>query len=189
MSKKPLRVVQPKDQALGLPTIMNPALAAKHGVPYVRLAAFAIDVDRIREAAGDTDERPFGWEVFLTEIYMLENFDPASPRARSIIEDTCLDIIELEDGAEVLGSQIPFAVFDAAHRDLWDKSMAEVLSQWRRPSKELFKELSPLFTNGDENVIELAKSCLMFDLDPPLPTPTIDTLRWMIEARSGNKQE
>ncbi|MBC7174127.1 MAG: hypothetical protein H5U40_16915, partial [Polyangiaceae bacterium] len=114
MAKKPLPTMAPEDEGLGFDTIMDPALAMRWGIPYVHLAAFAIDLDRLREHVEDDDPEgiwPFGFEVFLTEMHLLGAIDPDEPDHLQIIEDICLGILDHgPDEDPPLGSQIVFAV-------------------------------------------------------------------------------
>ena len=71
--KRALPSVAPEQTALGLPTIMDRELAAAHGVTYVHLAVFAIDVDRVYWLEPEHEGLPFGWEVFLTEQFLLRH--------------------------------------------------------------------------------------------------------------------
>ncbi|HEX6243796.1 MAG TPA: hypothetical protein VFZ61_22935, partial [Polyangiales bacterium] len=60
-SKRPLRVVGTKESKLGSATIMDRALAQRYGAPYVHLAAFAIDVDRVHRLEDERSTLPFAW--------------------------------------------------------------------------------------------------------------------------------
>ena len=166
---------------LGAPTIMDPALAAQHGVAYVQLAAFAIDVDRVREhVEGYDDPRPFGWEVFLTEAYLLERFDPnRRPEEVVIFEDIVLGIIEGEPSA--FGAQIIFAIWDLIERGRFPKRLEGAFSSWPSRPDELVAELTPLFEDEAAQRRELARACLDTELDPPLAPPTVAALRGMTD--------
>lgn len=179
VSKVRLPSAAPGAQGLGLPTIMDPALAQRHGVPYVHLAAFAIDVDRVREAVeGFDDPRPFGWEVFLTEAYVLERFDPdARPDELVLFEDVVLSI--LEGGPDALGSQLVFSIWDAIVRGRLPKDLERAFSTWRARPKQLVRDLAQLWVDGPKNVRELAAGCLEVELDPPPAPPTREALERM----------
>lgn len=187
-----MRVVGPDEEGLGTPTIMNPVLAAKYGVPYVRLAAFAIDVDRVR-VLYEHDERgdsslPFGWEVFLTEAYLLENFDPERDVPRVLVEEVVLDVVDSTPNVEVLGAQLPFALYDACARGTWPPAIADQLRRaWTKLPEALVSDLAPFWSNVDAEVVRCAHAVLDAPLDPPPAPPTTDALRWMIQSRSGKE--
>jgi hypothetical protein len=164
---------------------MDRALAQRHGVDYVHLAAFAIDVDRVREATeSQDDERPFGWEVFLTECYLLEAFDAAAEGTVALIEDALLSVLELREGEEVLGTQLPFAVWHAVDRGRWPAVMARALRHWKGKPEQLGRDLDGFFAEHLTTRKVLALGCLELDLDPPLAPPTEERLaRWATEGR------
>jgi hypothetical protein len=170
-------------EGLGRKTIMDRALAGRHGAAYVHLAAFAIDVDRVRDATeGSADERPFGWEVFLTECWLVDRVSPADPVARGMIEDVVLAAIDASGAAGeegVLGAQVPFAVWDAVARGAWPAELRSAFSQWKARPKELVKDLAPLWKDEARHRRELATACLEAELDPPLAPPTLEALRAM----------
>lgn len=177
--KKPsLPVVGPEAEGLGAPTIMDRALASRHGVRYVHLAVFAIDVDRVRAEAEDEDlDAPFGWEVFLTERYLIDRFDPRRDEDRQLIEDVCISIFERPTEQEPpLGAQITFAVFDAIERGAWPAELAVLFQAWGRKAKKLVSELAPLWQSPGDHARELANACLGMDIDPPLADPTVEAL-------------
>jgi hypothetical protein len=175
----------PTKEGLGRVTIMDRGLASKHGPPYVHLAAFAIDVDRVRDALEDLDDpRPFGWEVFLTEAYLLAHMLVASdPTARTIVEDIVLGVLEGDRGVEVLGSQLPFAVWDAIERGEWPTELRASFRGWKARPSELVAQLAPLWADRERHVRELAEHCLSAELDPPLAPPTLEALRGLAGAR------
>lgn len=180
MPKKSLPRIDPAREKLGLPTIMDRALAARHGAPYVHLAAFAIDVDRVREAVeGYDDPRPFGWEVLLTEAYLLERF--AGEGATALLEDAVLSILDGEPDA--LGGQLAFAVWDAIERGELPVALRRAFASWRTRPKELVKELAKLWPRAHELVPELARDCLEAGIEPPLAPPTREALERMAESR------
>jgi len=163
-------------ERLGAPTIMDPALAAQHGVPYVHLAAFAIDVDRVREhVEGYDDPRPFGWEVFLVEQYLVARFDPnRRPEQVLIFEDVVLGVLDGDPAA--LGSQIVFSIWDLIARERFPKRLDGAFKAWRARPKELKKDLDALFADEARHRAELAAGCLPIELSPPLAPPTIEAL-------------
>ena len=173
--KKHLPHLAPAKEKLGLPTIMDPVLAQSHGVPYVHLAVFAIDVDRIRDAVeGFDDPRPFGWEVLLTEAHLLRAFDPARhPREVELLEDVVLSIL---DGApDALGAQLVFAIWDAIVRGALPKELERAFRGWKARPKQLVKELATL--RGEAGIVErLATMALEVEIDPPVAPPTRERL-------------
>jgi hypothetical protein len=172
---KSLPRIGPASEKLGLTTIMDRGLAARHGIPYVHLAAFSIDVDRVREAVeGYDDPRPFGWEVFLTEAYLLHRF---GPEERALLEDAVLSILDGEPRA--LGAQLAFAVWDAIERGALPRELREVFRSWRARPEELVRELAPLWQDEARWRTELARGCLDAELDPPLSPPTREALEAM----------
>ncbi len=149
-----------------MPTIMDRALAARHGAPYVHLAAFAIDVDRVREAVeGYGDPRPFGWEVLLTEAYLLE-----ARVGAEILEDIVLSVLDGEPDA--LGGQLAFSVWDAIERGELPRELRRAFASWRARPKELTKALASLWPDAPRLVPELSRGCLDAAVDPPLAPPT-----------------
>lgn len=158
---------------------MDRALAVRHGASYVHLAAFAIDVDRVREAVeGPADPRPFGWDVLLTQAYLLPRI---ATEEVSLVEDTVLSILDGEPDA--LGGQLAFAVWDGVERGELPGELRAAFRSWRARPKELAKQLAKLRAQGPELVAELASGCLDAELDPPLAPPTREALERM--ARSA----
>ena len=107
---KRLAIVSPEKERLGAETIMDRTLAAQHGIPYVHLAAFAIDTDRVREVleadAGDDDDAlPFGWEIFLTAHYVRTRFEASSEAHRVILEDAVISVLDAKTKSAPLGAQ------------------------------------------------------------------------------------
>jgi hypothetical protein len=160
---------------------MDRGLAARHGVPYVHLAAFAIDVDRVRDAAEEhEDPRPFAWEVFLTARYLAWRCDPADEQTRSMLEDAVNAVLELRASEEgVLGSQLPFAVWALVARGDWPSSLEPWFRAWKKKPRELEKELAKLFAEARTHERELARFAASFVIDPPLAPPTREALASM----------
>lgn len=181
VAKKSLPRVSGPVDGLGRPTIMDRALAASHGVDYVHLAAFAIDVDRVREEVEDLDDpRPFAWEVFLVEQYLGAHFDPIRrPEQVLVLEDVVLGV--LEGARDALGSQIVFAIWDLVVRERFPQRLRTAFASWRARPDELVKDLAPLFAEEARHRRELAASCLEVPLDPPCAPPTIEALRALAE--------
>lgn len=174
--KKSLPTADPSLDKLGLPTIMDRALAERHGVPYVHLAVFAIDIDRVREAVeGYDDPRPFGWEVFLAECYLFDRFDPIRrPDEVGLMEDVVLSIL---DGApDALGSQLAFAIYDAIARHRFPQRLEAAFKSWQARPTELQKDLAKLFAEEAQMRRALAEGCLAVELTPPLAPPTREAL-------------
>lgn len=190
MTKPRLPVFEPPKQGLGVPTIMDPALAARHGAPYVHLAAFAIDVDRVRaflEAQNVDDDLPFGWEVFLTEAYLLSYFDLDDEAGRLVVEEACLPLLEARERPTEppLGSQLPFAVYDAVERGAAPSALLEPFRTWGKRAEALVRELGPLWEDPDPHVAALAELCLDVPLDPPVTEPTARALDELHDAAVG----
>jgi len=163
-------------RGLGLTTIMDRALAARFGVAYVHLAAFAIDVDRVNAEHGDEPGWPTGWEVFLTERYLLDTFDLAREADHELLEHACISIIE---GGQALGAQLPFAVYDAADRGVWPQTLLAPFATWRRRPRELLAALAELWERADEEGPRLAAACLEAPVEPELAPPTRAALERM----------
>ncbi len=163
---------------LGAPTIMDRALAARHGAAYVRLAVMAIDLDRAYGHDPDPDGRPLGWEVFLLECYVLEALEPDAETTRALLEDICMGVLEQPPDAQALGSQIVFAVHDAVRRGALPESLRGVFHRWRAQPKQLTAALDGLFAQREARRRELAGGCLQIALEPPLS----DVTRGVLEA-------
>jgi len=180
--------VSAAQEGLGVQTIMDPALAARHGVPYVHLAAFAIDVDRVLELADDADDAwPFGWEVFLTEVYMLAHLDPQREEHRALVEDVCLGLVETDPGDALLGAQLAFAVYDAVHRGVWPASLGEVFRSWRARGARFVERLAPLWVDHEALARSLAQSCLDAPLEPPLAPPSRTALEAIVAGAGAGR--
>jgi hypothetical protein len=179
--KKPLPVAGDEPAALGLSTVMDPALAARHGIAYVHLAVLAIDLDRAREGIEidpAATEWPFGWEVFLTERYLLDHVDPVA--ARTLLEDVCLGIVETRSREHKLGSQIAFAVHDLVRRGRFPAELGEPFRSWRSAPRDLVASLDRLFEEEDARARELATSCLELPIEPPFAPPTVAALEKLL---------
>jgi hypothetical protein len=200
VSRVMLPRLEPAREKLGLPTIMDRALAARHGAPYVHLAVFAIDVDRVREAAeGPDDPRPFGWDVLLVQAYLEGLYGEAAcdPRVEAavldaavldaaVLEDTVLEdtVLSILDGApDALGAQLVFAVWDSVERGVLPNSLRSAFRGWRGRPKALAKQLAKLRSEGDARVAACARDCLEIALDPPLAPPTRQELERLAGGR------
>jgi hypothetical protein len=171
MKRKSLPVATPSQSGLGLPTIMNRDLAAAHGVAYVHLAVFCIDIDRVYWLDPEDSSLPFGWEVFLTEHFVLH-----TQPAREILEGMCMELLEETPGEPPLGGQIVFAVFDAVQRGALDPDLKNVFSRWKNSPRELVTQLAELHKGAADNAKRLAAHCLQAELTPPLAPPTREAL-------------
>jgi hypothetical protein len=179
VTKKRLSVVGPGDAKLGRPTIMDRALATRYGATYVHLAAFAIDIDRVREREGDESTLPFGWEVLLTERYLQQLFDGARSDPTPLIEDACLAVMDMPrpkpGQLPPLGSQLPFAVYLGVAREHLPAALGQCFRSWKKPPVDLLEELAPLEAEPAA-VARLAEHCLDVALEPPLVGPVREAL-------------
>jgi len=174
--KRSLNVVGQGPSRLGLPTIMDRALAASYGADYVHLAAFSIDVDRAFSATDELAPLPFGWEVRLTEAFLLERFDPTQDaQDQSLLEDACLSILESRPQPPPLGGQLAFAVFTAVQRGLFPAALAVAFESWPKPPLELAQEVAEMARDVDL-LPRLCAHCLALPLDPPLVQPVREAL-------------
>lgn len=171
-----LAQIDPKKEGLGRPTVMDRALAQKHGVPYVHLVVFAIDVDRIREVVDETevgDSLPMGWEVFLAERWL--DAQP-EPLPAPLLEDVVLGIFDLPPSDDaVFGSQLSFAIWHAMERGLVTREIENAFRAWKQKPKELAAELDRLY--ADEGATRrFARLCLDTPIEPPIAPPTREVL-------------
>lgn len=182
--KKSLPTVRPEQEGLGLPTIMNAALAARHGVPYVRLVAFAIDVDRIREAVEEIDDAeslwPFGWEVFLTEFHLSALLDPSDEAHLDLLEDVIEDLLSRQGDEIPYGAQLAFAIHDAVMREALPPALGDPFRRWKKRPKELVSSLDALFERADVEASDLAEACLEVELEPPVAPLVRDALEALV---------
>lgn len=182
--KKGLRVAKPGDQKLGSATIMDRALAQRHGAPYVHLAAFAIDVDRVHRLELDRPTQPFAWEVFLTELRLARFMDEATSDPAQMLEDMCLAVMDLprpaSDAQGVLGAQLPFAIYAGVAHEHLPASLGNCFHAWKKPPTDLLSELTELAARPGLGA-QLARHCLQAQLTPPLAEP----VRVALDALSG----
>lgn len=186
--KRSLGTVGPEVEGIGIPTIMDRALAAHHRQKYVHLAVFAIDIDRVRDEV-ETEARdrdwPFAWEVFLTERWLVEHVDPVDNQAdRELVEDACESVMRISLGhdGQVYGAQIPFAVWDAIARNVWPTTLESVFTSWRHRPDRLVRTLAPFWKDPVAEARRLAHACLEIEMSPPLAPPTLETLRAMAQS-------
>ena len=182
--KRPLRVVGTKDAKLGRATIMDRALAQRYGAPYVHLAAFAIDIDRVHRLEDERSRLPFGWEVFLTEMRLARFMDEAEVDPAQLFEDMCLSVMDLPAARESqgpLGAQLPFAIYvGVAHQHL-PARVGTCFHAWKKPPVELIEEMAEL-AKQTGLLAQLVEHCL----DAKLDTPLVEPVRAALEAmKSG----
>jgi hypothetical protein len=172
-----LKVAGPRDEKLGRDTIMDRALAARYGAAYVHLAAFTIDVDRVREL--EAPDLPFAWEVYLTECQLEQLMDTAVSDPKPMLEEMCLAILELprpragEQGP--FGSQLPFAIYTAVARKIVPPSLGQCFANWKKPPADLIEEVEAMASDPGLKG-RLAKHCLTVQLSPPLAPPAREAL-------------
>lgn len=174
--RKPLPLINARQEGLGAPTIMDRALAEQHGSRYVQLAVFAIDIDRVCQAHDGNVALPLGWEVFVTEAFLVALVDPNDESQHSMLEDACLDLL-VDQADPRLGSQLPFAVYDAIQRGVFPESLKPLFHRWRTPSKALLRDLADFWQARDQALPKLVDVCLTTPLSPPLAPPTVEALQ------------
>src|SRR5262245_57010988 len=172
MIRKRLRTVRTEQTGLGLQTIMDRALAAEHGVEYVHLTVFAIDLDRVYWLDPERADLPFGWEVFLTEYQMLATFDRESAQSRELIAAIVAHVLEQPPGEPPLGGQIVFAVQDAVAHGRLDEQLSALFRSWNKAPEDLERSLAQLWEAPRDNARKLAEHCLRAALTPALAPPT-----------------
>jgi hypothetical protein len=171
MKRRTSLPLAPKETGLGLPTIMDRDVAAAHGVGYVHLAVFAIDIDRVYWLQPEAPELPFGWEVFLCEWYLL-----AQGPSIELLEAIATPLLEETPGEPPLGGQVVFAIYAAALRGALPASVLELFRPWRNPPQDLIDSLATLRARGADAAKELAEYCLSAPVTPQLAPPTQDAL-------------
>jgi hypothetical protein len=183
VTKKKLSVVGPHEEGLGLPTVMDRALAQKWGIPYVHLAVFAIDVDRVREAIEEADETlwPFGGEVLLLVRYIHANLDPE--HHVELVEEACQHAMDRSREGMVLGAQMPFALYVLMARGDWPDASKSIFGAWSQEPKDLLESLADIEAEPD-GLTELIDLTLRLELDPPLSPPTEEALLALASRRS-----
>lgn len=163
---------------LGLVTIMDRDLGARFGAPYVRLAALAIDVDRIRvlaEEEGDDARWPFGWDVLLTEAALLGALpDDDDAALVDFLDAVCASVFERSGEGDVLGAQLVFSVFAAHRRGALPGAFRATFLHWKKGPGELLESVEALRQAG--GVARFAAQCLETELDPPLAPTTREAL-------------
>ena len=185
MKRKPSLPLAPTQTGLGLPTIMDRDLAGTYGANYVHLAVLAIDIDRVYWLDPDDTSLPFGWEVFLTEYYLLSREAPPRAADQELFEAVCTPLLDESPGEPPLGGQLVFAIYDALSRGLLPSALRPLFRAWRRVPKELVTGLDAMHAQAHSRAQALAEHCLQAPLDPPLAPPSRDTLE---RIRSGELQ-
>jgi hypothetical protein len=178
-----LRLQQAAPTRLDQPTIMDRALALAHGAPYVQLAVFAIDLDRLFALDPERAVLPFGWEVFLCEAYLLGALDASAESTHGLLEDTCLGVLAQEPDEQGYGSQLVFAVYDAVHRGALPSTLLPMFRSWRKAPVQLLDALAELWRDLPASLQRCAADCLQRKLDPPLAPPTRTVLQAMRDGR------
>jgi len=183
--RRQLKVVRPHDQKLGRATIMDRALAQRYGSTYVHLAAFAIDVDRVREQEQEPSALPFAWEVYLTEAQLGVLVETARHDPTPMIEETCLGILEQprskREGAGPLGSQLPFAIYTAVARGILPARLGQCFASWTKPPVDLIEDVERL-AKAEGMLARLVDHCLDARIEPPLIEPVRSALVALLES-------
>lgn len=178
--------LQPDAERLEIPTILDRGLAALHGSEYVRLCAFAIDIDRVYVVDPDSDVLPFGWEVFITEAFALARVEPARDEHHTLLVDTCLSILEQSPDDQGYGSQLLFAVYHAVERGHYPASLKSLFHSWRGRPKQLLKALDQLWgAQPADELSELAQYCLSDQVAAELTAPLTPGTRAALESMSA----
>jgi hypothetical protein len=150
---------------------MDRALAARFGVPYVHLAAFAIDVDRAYQVLEDDPELPNGWELFLTLAYAKSRL--VAPEHEEMFRAVCDSIMTATEPA--LGSQLPFVVHALVRQGAFP-DLAPLFSRWSKKAPHLDR----IRDCGSESTLaKIAARVLAAAIDPPLAPPTREALDQM----------
>lgn len=178
-----LKVVGAGDNKLGRPTIMDRALAARWGAPYVHLAAFAIDIDRVHQLEPSL---PFGWEVYLTELQLARLTADATRDPTQMLEDVTLAVLDLPrpsgDELPPLGSQLPFAVYTAVGRGILPNKLGSCFQVWKKPPVDLLDDVNEL-ARDEQLAARLARHCLAAPIHPPLAPPTREALEAIADGQ------
>jgi len=160
---------------LGLVTIMDRDLALRLGAPYVKLAAFAIDLYRLRvmfDEIGDDEHWPFGWEVLLTERALLRALPTTGDDdVIDFVDAICTSIFERAAEGEILGAQIVFSAYAAFERGALPAKVRPTFFHWKKKPTELVAAVRKIESDPG-NVAALIDQCLAEELDPPLAPTT-----------------
>lgn len=179
VTKKRLKVVEARSEKLGRPNIMDRALAHRYGTPYVYLAAFAIDVDRVHELDPQDGSLPFGWEVWLLERYLTKLFGEASEDPVQMVEHACLSVMDLpsvKPGQHApFGSQLPFAIYAGVARKLLPNRLGDCFQVWKKPPLDLLEDLALIDQTSGAGP-RLVQHCLRAKVQPALIPPVVEAL-------------
>lgn len=160
---------------------MSPMLATEFGSEYVHLAAFAIDIDRIQALIEEDPAAkwPFGWELFLTEYFMLGLLEPLNDRFVLLLREICKEMVGEAASGELLGAQLPFAIYDAINRGFLPEELKSLFDVWE--SVELPEELDESWERPNIEAADLAEACLEVEMSPPLSPTTQVALEDIVE--------
>jgi len=161
-----------REHELELHTVLDRELAAAYGSSYIELAAFAIDIDRVYWLDPEDERLPFGWEVFVTEHYLLEWSRAQAQAGQDVLLALCAPLLEEKPGEPPLGGQLVFAVYDAVVRGALPDELRELFASWRSAPRELLHALHELRESGPATLVQLAEHCLRAELLPPLAAST-----------------
>ncbi|MGB0680710.1 MAG: hypothetical protein ACPGUV_13740 [Polyangiales bacterium] len=165
---------------LGRPTIMQAELARVFGPPYVHLAAFSIDIDRLRPTLDATHDWPLGWEVFL----IAGAIDALQPEADADIADmlvaTAESLVACIDEEERLGLPLLLAVRELSRRRRLPRAFAKLFQDWDALSAPLKRCLDLLWQGRASWQTRLAQACLAAPLAPPLAPPSRQLLERLV---------
>lgn len=168
-----LPVVTGQLEGLGEATIMDALMAAKWGVPYVHLAAVAIDVDRVRgwvESDEEDPQWPFGWETVVTERFATEHLDPE--RDEEMMTEVVASVI---DAGAALGAQLPFALYDAVYRGAWPRGLLHIFPYRNAAPRQFCKRIAGLYDNRCRDFITLLHDFTETELLSPVTTSWLES--------------
>ena len=141
----------------------------------MHLAAFAIDVDRVRDEV-ETEAIdplwPFGFEVFLTESWLIEELNLETHAL--LLAETCSGVMKqsTEEDGQIFGAQLPFAVYDGFARGVLPEDLRRLFGSWKSEPRELVRDLAELWADAEGARKRLAASSLEVPLEPPIAPPT-----------------
>jgi hypothetical protein len=153
------------------------------------LCAFAIDVDRIYVIDPDAPQLAFAWEVFITGCYLRHSIDPRDPAQHSLLEDSCLAILEQAPDDQGYGSQLLFAVYDAIERGYYPATLRPMFRSWSSRPRQLIKALDGLWSDADPQLVACAQYCLSPEVGRALSPALAPSTRQCLERmREGDWQ-
>ncbi len=166
---------------------MDRALAQRYGAAYVHLAAFAIDLDRVRELDPEDGSLPFGWEVWLLEYYLrfvFETVEGGPDKAVALVEDACLAVMDLPralPGRQApFGSHFPFAVYAGVARGHLPESLGNCFRAWKKSPVDLLQELEAMDQTPAART-QLIQHCLTIEVQPGLVPPVKAALESLLD--------